>query len=160
MKILRQGKKGGGRKKRQVFGFLCKPGLIVVTKSLASELEMPIYVIAEHALQLGGAQIYMNSQDEVLKKKLMIHLNQEHLIVPYIEGLTKYDKDIIDIIRHDDEAEKAHIERVDEITKLMKEYRISYVDLKRLLFLLASVANSQTSKNWMDELIERITGTS
>ena len=46
------------RKQRKVFGFLCDPKLALGVKFIAADLKVPIYVVAEHLLQLGVAQMY------------------------------------------------------------------------------------------------------
>lgn len=44
--------------------------------------EVPIYVLCEHSLQLGIAEVYTMTQDEALKDKLCRHLVQDHLLTP------------------------------------------------------------------------------
>jgi len=69
------------RRKRKVFGFLCDPNLAFGVRFIAADLEVPIYTVAEHLLQLGVAQMYPALEDEEHKKELQEHLINEHLLV-------------------------------------------------------------------------------
>jgi len=54
--------------------------LVLVVKLLAQVLELPKYVITEHALQLGCYQIYAASKDPEKRRELQEHLIKVHLL--------------------------------------------------------------------------------
>ena len=78
--------KGGRRYKRKLekrfsqeigrrqLNFACDERLILLLKLLAKELEVPIYTLAEHLLQLGGAEVAILMKDEALRNQLCHHL--------------------------------------------------------------------------------------
>lgn len=87
---------------RQVFGFLCDRALALHVKILAGHLEVPIYPLAEHLLQLGLAhildEISSNPDNvEMVKEELSQHLVREHLLV---EKLADEDFGHLLIARH------------------------------------------------------------
>ena len=55
------------RKERKVFGFLCDPKLSLGVKMIARSLQVPIYRVVEHLMQLGGEQMYPYLEDGGLK---------------------------------------------------------------------------------------------
>ncbi len=79
--------------KRVQFNIACDKEIILVAKVLAKRLEAPVYVVSEHALQLGLSEIAILAEDPVLKERLCRHLVQDHLLVPVTrpepETLTK-----------------------------------------------------------------------
>ena len=80
--------------KRVQFNFACDKGIILVAKVLANRLEAPVYVVSEHALQLGLGEIAILAEDPALRERLCQHLVQGHLLVsvtrPEPETLTKW----------------------------------------------------------------------
>lgn len=56
--------------------------LVAIIRLMAHQLGIPIYVLCEHSLQLGIAEIYTLTQDEALKDQLCRHLVQDHLLTP------------------------------------------------------------------------------
>jgi len=89
---------------RQVFGFLCDRHLALRVKMLAGALEVPIYPLAEHLLQLGLAHILdevSSNPDnaEMVKEELSEHLVREHLLV---EKLANEDYEHLFIARHEE----------------------------------------------------------
>lgn len=89
---------------RQVFGFLCDRALALRVKMLAGALEVPIYPLAEHLLQLGLAhildEISSNPDNvEMVKEELSEHLVREHLLV---EKLADEDYEHLFIARHEE----------------------------------------------------------
>ena len=88
--------KGGRRYKRKLekrFGqdisrkqlnFACDERLILLLKILAKELEVPIYTLAEHLLQLGGSEVAILMEDEELRNQLCHHLAKHHLSEPEV----------------------------------------------------------------------------
>jgi hypothetical protein len=59
----------------------CDQQVIVFLKALASGLEVPIYVLAEHCLEMGLSEVRAEMQDEALKDRLCRHLVHRHLLV-------------------------------------------------------------------------------
>jgi hypothetical protein len=82
-------------KKRKVFGFLCDPNLARGVKTLARYLEVPIYPLAEHLIQLGAGLVVPALDDEEKKKELQEHLANEHLLVPSFDKDNEYDKELL-----------------------------------------------------------------
>lgn len=114
-------------KNRQVLGFLCDKALPLRVKTLAGAIEVPIYTLCEHLLQLGlahiRAEIGSNLENlETVKEELREHLLSHHLLVkklaheeyeqklvPKHAGLTsdeeKLAKAVIDLVkRFEDEG--------------------------------------------------------
>ena len=56
--------------------------LVTFIRLMAHQLEVPIYVLCEHSLQLGIAEVYTMTQDKALKDELCRHLVQDHLLTP------------------------------------------------------------------------------
>jgi len=73
-------KRKEGRKgiSRILLAFRCIPGIPATLDALSQMLEVPKYVVAEHALQIGLGHIFGQMQDEKLKGKLQNHLLYEH----------------------------------------------------------------------------------
>ena len=74
------------RRVRKVFGFLCDPELALGVKLLAHQLEVPIYPLAEHLLQLGAGEVIREIEQPERKRKLQDHLLNGHLLVPALTG--------------------------------------------------------------------------
>lgn len=67
---------------RKQFNYYTDRALITLLRLQARHLEVPIYVLCEHCLQLGLAEVYAMTQDEALKDQLCRHLVQDHLLTP------------------------------------------------------------------------------
>lgn len=63
---------------RRQFNFSCREEYILGVKVLASILECPQYVIAEHLLQVGAEEVLKHIQDG--KEELQRHLIDAHLL--------------------------------------------------------------------------------
>jgi len=81
-RLVRRFSKEIGRKQLNI---ATDQSLITTLKEMARELEIPIYVLCEHCLQLGIAEVYEKTQDETLKDQLCRHLVQGHLLTPVIK---------------------------------------------------------------------------
>jgi len=68
--------------KRQQFNFYCDWTIITTLKVLASEIEIPVYVLSEHCLQLGIQEVLALMQDQALRDQLCRHLVRDHLLTP------------------------------------------------------------------------------
>ena len=65
---------------RRVFGFICSPSLQAQLKMLAGQLQVPIFALAEHALQLSAGQIAVmaeNPEECALLRKHIIEIHVE-----------------------------------------------------------------------------------
>ena len=71
--------------RRQQFNFQCDECLIDTLRGLAAHLEVPIYPLTEHTLQLGLLEITTVIQDDTLRERLCRHLLKAHLLVPSIQ---------------------------------------------------------------------------
>jgi len=68
--------------KRQQFNFCCDWSITVTLKAFAHKLEVPVYFVTEHCLQLGLLEVIDLMQDEALKDQLCRHLVRDHLLTP------------------------------------------------------------------------------
>ena len=110
----------GKRNKRRVFGFLCTDGLIISIKILAKEFELPIYCIAEHALQLGGAQMVAAIQDKEAKEDLQAHLVEEHLLRPILDPDNDYDVSAIGMAQRRIKRYQEHEQLVRKLVHILE----------------------------------------
>jgi|WetSurMetagenome_2_1015567.scaffolds.fasta_scaffold184786_2 hypothetical protein len=69
-------------KKRTQLNFACDEKIVTGIKMLAKELEVPMYPLLEHLLQLGASEVLEITKNDHLKEELCRHLVQEHLLVP------------------------------------------------------------------------------
>ena len=60
---------------------MCDNKLVLGLKALAQHLEIPIYPLAEHILQMGMAEVITGIEDEAFIEDLQRHLLQDHLLV-------------------------------------------------------------------------------
>lgn len=86
MRFLRRYKKRLERKfspqiGRRGFNFQCDVGLRVLLEVMARRLECPIYVLAEHLLEVGLLEVVALLEDEALMERLQRHLVRHHLLV-------------------------------------------------------------------------------
>ena len=51
--------------KKPFFGFRCSPAIHMSAKALAKELHVDLYVLAEHAMQLGLMDIAAAAKDPI-----------------------------------------------------------------------------------------------
>ena len=67
--------------KRVQFNIQCDSHLVRYIKIMANRLEVPVYVLGEHLLQLGTTEAVVLIQDEKQKEDLARHLVRDHLLV-------------------------------------------------------------------------------
>ncbi|MDP2950231.1 MAG: hypothetical protein Q8P22_11915 [Chloroflexota bacterium] len=116
-------------RKRTTFGFACDPGISAVVKLLARKLEVPIYPLAEHVLQLGLAQVLALQEDEEFKKALQQHLAHQHLLVPLLNEENEYDLKAIAMART--KGAGARIS-ADNVRRFLHVYEVAGVSLERI----------------------------
>ncbi|MFC2018686.1 hypothetical protein ACFLU4_01850 [Chloroflexota bacterium] len=78
-------KKFGKQIPRAQFNITCDCKIILALKKIAQCLEVPVYVITEHALQLGLREVDAIMDDEALSERLCRHLVEGHLLCPAIK---------------------------------------------------------------------------
>ena len=71
--------------KRKQFNFFCDRRIIIILKAFAGRLEVPVYVLAEHCLELALSEVDELTKDDALKDGLSRHLVREHLLVPTVK---------------------------------------------------------------------------
>jgi hypothetical protein len=79
---------------RRVFGFECSPDIQAQIRVLAGKLQVPIYALVEHALQLSAgliAKMEENSEESALLRK---HIIEIHVEARTIEKISAYDQDM------------------------------------------------------------------
>jgi hypothetical protein len=108
------------RKKRKVFGFLCDPKLALGVKFIAADLKVPIYVVAEHLLQLGVAQMYPAIEDEEQKRELQDHLINEHLLVSALDEGNEYDEAAVAKAQREQRDYQARLDAALEIVRVLE----------------------------------------
>ena len=108
------------RKQRRVFGFLCDPKLALGVKFIAAHLKVPIYVVAEHLLQLGVAQMYPAIEDDEAKRELQEHLINEHLLVSALDEGNEYDKAAIATAQQEQKEHQARLDAALEIVRILE----------------------------------------
>lgn len=72
---------------RKQFNIICDERLIQALKFSAKDLEVPVYIIAEHAIQLGLHEIHLEKHDEAYKENLKRHLIKHHLLVDNVDPI-------------------------------------------------------------------------
>jgi len=90
-------KKKKEEKLRKTFGFQCIPGIPLMVETLRQMLEVPKYVVAEHAMQIGLGYMFGLTQNDELKENLQKHLIYEHHLV---DELASEDFEIDAIVDH------------------------------------------------------------
>ena len=78
-------KKHRRRIERSQFNFACAPSLIVATRVLAEQLEVPVYLLMEHLIQTGAKALAPCLHDPSRKEDLQRHLLRDHLRVTQLD---------------------------------------------------------------------------
>jgi hypothetical protein len=74
---------------RTQFNFACENNQITAIKLLAKELEVPVYPLVEHLIQIGAQEVKLYLQHEALKETLQRHLLKNHLGVYELNPVTE-----------------------------------------------------------------------
>lgn len=115
---------------RKVFGFQCDQNLAQGARLMARAMGFPIYVVVEHALQIGLAEITTLLNNEKAREDLENHLQIDHLLPRNInKPATNYDEQFL--------AAK----KQDVIRNLIEEKKedVDVEDSSRYLFALAKI---------------------
>ncbi|NQT73030.1 MAG: hypothetical protein HQ553_09745 [Chloroflexi bacterium] len=131
--------------KRTVFGFPCDNSLAQMTRLTAKAIEFPIYVLAEHALQIGLAEIMplLNHEDE--RADLEHHLRADHLLPPHLgQPITDYDERLISerkesIMQKIIEKEKSKEDVVDAARHLIVVAKFAGIEPKHLIGFIQQI---------------------
>ena len=75
---------------RKQFNVLCDQRLIQALKFSAKDLEVPVYVVTEHAIQLGLHEIHLEKHDPAYKENLQHHLIKHHLLVDNLDPIDEH----------------------------------------------------------------------
>jgi hypothetical protein len=81
---------------RRVFGFPCCPVVPAKLKVLADRLNIPIYALAEHELELGNELLEMIAERPEDREELRHHIIESHIDVRAIEKIGPYDPEMTD----------------------------------------------------------------
>jgi hypothetical protein len=84
----------GKESTRKVFGFICNSDIPARLKLLAGKLNVPLYAVVEHALQLASGQIAMITENQDESVILRRHLIENHVEARTIEKISPYDEDM------------------------------------------------------------------
>jgi hypothetical protein len=83
--------KGAGRR---IFGFPCSPDIQSQIEILAGQLNVPIYGLVEHMLQLSAGLIGRMVENPEERELLRKHLTETHVEARTVEKITKYDQEM------------------------------------------------------------------
>jgi hypothetical protein len=79
---------------RRVFGFACSPDIHAKMKMLAGELQVPIFALAEHCLQLSAGSVTSAKENPEERELLHRHLIEIHINQRTIEKFSWYDEEL------------------------------------------------------------------
>jgi len=79
---------------RRVFGFACSPDIHARIKMLAGELQVPIFALAEHLVQLSAAQVTKALENSEEMDLLRRHLIEIHVDARTVEKFNWYDEEL------------------------------------------------------------------
>jgi hypothetical protein len=109
---------------RKIFGFQCSPDIHVSAKALAKQLNVELYVVGEHAMQLGLIEIAASMKDPEEREILLKHLHEEHTIKRLVESISAHDAEAADYIRAG-QARRHHMEQaIRDLVELWCGYRL------------------------------------
>ena len=67
------------------FNHPCDKVVVLAVKIMSKQLGAPLYVIAEHCLQLGLSEMAAIVDDVALRERLCRHLVEDHLLIPAVK---------------------------------------------------------------------------
>ena len=83
---------------RKTWGFPCSPDIPARMKELADRLQVPVYALAEHALQLSAPLMAKMAEKPEEREELRHHLLENHVGQRTIEKLSRLDEEMADIL--------------------------------------------------------------
>ena len=84
---------------RKVFGFPCSPVIAGRIRMLADRFNVPIFAIAEHALEIACELLDLMLKDPQQSALLRRHVLEGHSAVRTIEKMDAYDQNMADIMQ-------------------------------------------------------------
>jgi hypothetical protein len=85
---------------RKTWGFPCPPDISARMKMLADQLQVPVYALTEHALQLSVGIIARMSENPEENQLVRQHILEVHVGRRTIEKISKHDNDMADVNNH------------------------------------------------------------
>jgi hypothetical protein len=79
---------------RRVFGFACDPDIHTQIKILAGELQVPMFALSEHLLQLSIGMISKAQENPEEREELRSHLVKIHVDKRTVEKFNWYDEEL------------------------------------------------------------------
>ena len=119
--------------KKPVFGFRCSPKIHMTAKTLAKELHVDLYVIAEHAMELGLMDIAAAAKDPEELEMLRLHLNKEHVIEHLVESVSAYDAEAAGYIRDGQSLLHQKERAVRDLVELWTRYKLDPRLIKEII---------------------------
>jgi hypothetical protein len=105
----------------------------MTAKALAQKLHVDLYVIAEHAFQLGLIDIASALKEPEETELLREHLNEEHAIKHLVESVSKYDAEAAGYVR-DGQVRRYHKEQaVRDLVELWTKYGLDPRLMKEII---------------------------
>ena len=130
---------------RKVFGFPCDQNLAEMARWMAKALKFPIFVVSEHALQIGLAEIMPLLNDKKARSDLEHHLRADHLLPHNLsQPLTDYDKRFLgerreDVIKHCIEEDKKTEDVQDAARQLIVIAKLAGIEPMHLIWFVQEV---------------------
>jgi hypothetical protein len=78
---------------RRVFGFPCSPSVQAKLKMLAGHLNIPIFILAEHEVEIANLLVEKIIEDTEERELLLEHL-KEHIDARSVEKIREVDQDM------------------------------------------------------------------
>lgn len=111
-------------RKKSMFAFLCSPSIHMDAKTLAKQLHTELYIVAEHAMQLGLMDIAEAMKDPEELEILRAHLHTEHVIDHLVESVSQYDAEAAQYIREGQSLIHQKERAVRDLVDLSVRYRL------------------------------------
>ena len=117
----------------RIFGFQCSPDIQAGAKALAKEMNVDLYVVAEHAIQLGLINISAAIKDPAERETLRVHLHNEHAMKHLIESVSVYDNEAAEYIRAIEIRRHHREQAIRELVELWSRYNLDPRLLKEMV---------------------------
>jgi hypothetical protein len=79
---------------RRVFGFPCSPNIQAKVKMLAGRLNVPIFALAEHELELANWLVEKMEQHPEEREHLLQHIREDHIETRTLEMIGRVDPEM------------------------------------------------------------------
>lgn len=138
---------GKGRGRR-VFGFQCIPAIPASLKTQAEAMHVPLFALAEHALELGNITLKdaMNDPDE--EEELRRHLIEFHVATRTFEKIARYDEDAANHLRME-RLRRFNIDKaVRQLAIRFISHGLSADELQELILLGMRCKSAAAAQGW------------